>query len=117
MDLVEDLPTYESNNFKLTKGNHRFFYQKPIIPIPSSDLDYWKLNNFTTHSHVNAQLMENYDNSGYNKKSFENKNQLHVDEICYATNFTISKTSTYLLQLEFSNVIKSLPGKIYQLNR
>jgi DNA processing protein len=50
-------------------------------------------------------------------KAFENKNQLHVDEICYTTNFTISKTSTYLLQLEFSNLIKSLPGKIYQLNR
>jgi DNA processing protein len=49
--------------------------------------------------------------------AFENKNQLHVDEICYATNFPISKTSSHLLQLEFSNVIKSLPGKIYQLNR
>lgn len=49
-------------------------------------------------------------------KAFENKKQLHVDEICYATNFTISKTSAHLLQLEFSNVIKSLPGKIYQLN-
>ena len=33
--------------------------------------------------------------------AFGNKRQLHVDEICYATNFTISKTSTYLLQLEF----------------
>lgn len=50
-------------------------------------------------------------------KAFDNKNQLHVDEICYATNFPISKTSGHLLQLEFSNVIKSLPGKIYQLNR
>lgn len=47
--------------------------------------------------------------------AFESKKQLHVDEICYATNFTISKTSAYLLQLEFSNLIKSLPGKIYQL--
>ena len=50
-------------------------------------------------------------------KAFDNKSQLHVDEICYATNFPISKTSGHLLQLEFSNVIKSLPGKIYQLNR
>ncbi|MES2514379.1 MAG: DNA-processing protein DprA [Bacteroidota bacterium] len=50
-------------------------------------------------------------------KAFDNKNQLHVDEICYATNFPISKTSGHLLQLEFSNVIKSLPGKIYQINR
>lgn len=49
--------------------------------------------------------------------TFEGKNQLHVDEICYATNFTISKTSSYLLQLEFSNIIKSLPGKVYQLIR
>lgn len=49
--------------------------------------------------------------------AFESKNQLHVDEICYATNFTISKTSACLLQMEFSNVIKSLPGKMYQLNR
>ena len=49
-------------------------------------------------------------------KAFDNKNQLHVDEICYATKFPISKTSGHLLQLEFSNVIKSLPGKIYQLN-
>lgn len=48
--------------------------------------------------------------------AFENKNQLHIDEICYTTNFPISKTSTILLQLEFSNIIKSLPGKIYQLN-
>lgn len=48
---------------------------------------------------------------------FNDKNQVHVDEICYATNFPISKVSSHLLQLEFSNVIKSLPGKMYQLNR
>ena len=44
-----------------------------------------------------------------------NKNQLHIDEICYATNFPISKTSSCLLQLEFSNIITSLPGKVYSL--
>jgi DNA processing protein len=49
--------------------------------------------------------------------AFDTKNQLHIDEICYATNFPISKISGYLLQLEFSNIIKSLPGKIYQVNR
>lgn len=43
------------------------------------------------------------------------KNHLHIDEICYATNFPISKTSSCLLQLEFSNIITSLPGKIYSL--
>lgn len=48
--------------------------------------------------------------------AFENKNQLHIDEICSATQLSISKTSSYLLQLEFSNIIKSLPGKMYALN-
>lgn len=49
-------------------------------------------------------------------KAFEGKKQLHIDEISYCTNFPISKTSTHLLQLEFSNVVRSLPGKMYQLN-
>ncbi|MDO9000555.1 DNA-processing protein DprA [Sediminibacterium sp.] len=46
---------------------------------------------------------------------FSKKNSLHVDEICHTTEFTISKTSALLLQLEFSNLIKSRPGKMYEL--
>lgn len=49
--------------------------------------------------------------------AFKEKQSLHIDEICYATNFTVSQTSSHLLQLEFSNIIKSLPGKMYRLNR
>jgi DNA processing protein len=49
--------------------------------------------------------------------TFKEKQSLHIDEICYATNYTVSQTSSYLLQLEFSNLIKSLPGKMYRLNR
>ncbi len=48
--------------------------------------------------------------------AFSTKKQLHIDELCSTTNFPISKTSSTLLQLEFSNVIKSLPGKMYELN-
>lgn len=48
--------------------------------------------------------------------TFQNKNQLHIDEICYLTSFSVSKASSYLLQLEFSNIILSLPGKLYKLN-
>ena len=46
---------------------------------------------------------------------FAKKPSLHVDEICQTTEFTISKTSALLLQLEFSNLIKSRPGKMYEL--
>ncbi|MBL7920792.1 MAG: DNA-protecting protein DprA [Bacteroidia bacterium] len=46
---------------------------------------------------------------------FTKKSSLHVDEICQNTEFTVSKISALLLQLEFSNVIKSRPGKMYEL--
>ncbi len=48
--------------------------------------------------------------------AFDNTPKLHIDQICQITNLSISKASTYILQLEFSNLIKSLPGKMYQLN-
>jgi len=42
--------------------------------------------------------------------------QLNIDELCYKANLPMSKISTLLLTLEFSGIIKSLPGKMYQLN-
>ncbi len=41
---------------------------------------------------------------------------IHVDEICNRLQFTPGKASGLLLQLEFGNLIKSLPGKLYTLN-
>jgi DNA processing protein len=46
---------------------------------------------------------------------FSEKPSIHVDEICQATQLPVSKVSAYLLQLEFSNLIKSKPGKQYEL--
>lgn len=45
---------------------------------------------------------------------FASKKQLHIDEICYASNMSVSAVSTLLLQLEFNNLIKSKPGKVYE---
>lgn len=47
--------------------------------------------------------------------AFVNKKQVHMDEISYVSSFPVSKVSSLLLQLEFSNVIKSHPGKMYSL--
>jgi DNA processing protein len=44
------------------------------------------------------------------------KGNLPIDELCYATNISMSKASGLLLNLEFNGVVKTLPGKIYQLN-
>lgn len=40
----------------------------------------------------------------------------HIDELCVNAKFSMSKVSSLLLNLEFSGVVKSLPGKKYQLN-
>jgi DNA processing protein len=38
------------------------------------------------------------------------KKEMHLDEICRLTKMPISKISATLLQLEFSNLVKSKPG-------
>jgi DNA processing protein len=45
---------------------------------------------------------------------FRTKNSLHLDELCQNTQLPVSKVSALLLQLEFSNLIKSRPGKMYE---
>lgn len=46
---------------------------------------------------------------------FGEKKSIHLDEICQATQLPVSRASAHLLQLEFSNLIKSRPGKLYEL--
>lgn len=41
---------------------------------------------------------------------------MHVDEICSRLRLSPGKASGLLLQLEFSNIVKALPGKLYAIN-
>ena len=43
------------------------------------------------------------------------KENVHVDEICHSIQLSMSEVAGILLQLEFSNVIRSLPGKLYAM--
>jgi DNA processing protein len=45
----------------------------------------------------------------------QNRSNVHIDEICQTIQMPVSKVSAILLQLEFSNLIRSKPGKIYEL--
>ena len=45
----------------------------------------------------------------------EQRKSVHVDEICQILQLPVSKVSTLLLQLEFSNLVRSRPGKCYEL--
>lgn len=43
------------------------------------------------------------------------KTSSHIDEICSNCEISMSKAAAVLLGLEFQNVVKSLPGKIYEM--
>jgi len=44
------------------------------------------------------------------------KEKIHIDELCIASQLSMSRAATLLLNLEFSGTVKSLPGKVYTLN-
>lgn len=44
------------------------------------------------------------------------KDAVNVDEICFLAKMPMSKVSSMLLTLEFSGIVRSLPGKLYKLN-
>jgi DNA processing protein len=46
----------------------------------------------------------------------KDREAIHVDEICSALQLTPGKASGLLLQLEFGNLVKSLPGKLYAIS-
>ncbi len=46
----------------------------------------------------------------------KDKTQLPIDDICLFLRLPMSSASALLLTLEFSGIIKSLPGKMYRLN-
>jgi len=52
------------------------------------------------------------------KKIFElliSNGETHIDELCWKSQIPVSKMASLLLNLEFSNQVKSLPGKKYKL--
>jgi len=44
------------------------------------------------------------------------KESINIDDLCFSAKMPMSKVSSLLLNLEFSGLVKSLPGKVYKLN-
>jgi len=58
-------PNYMSINQRLVgKANPKTLIP-PVIPVPLSDLSYWKANNLITHSNINSQTQYDAYGSGY----------------------------------------------------
>lgn len=48
--------------------------------------------------------------------ALRDQGNVYIDEICSSSGFAPGKVSSVLLNLEFSGVVKSLPGKFYRLS-
>ncbi len=48
--------------------------------------------------------------------AIKEKNSVTIDDLCLICKLPMSKVSATLLTLEFSGIVKSLPGKMYRLN-
>jgi DNA processing protein len=49
-------------------------------------------------------------------KVLKEKGSLAIDDLCLVSSMPMSKVSSLLLTLEFSGIVRSLPGKVYRLN-
>jgi len=46
----------------------------------------------------------------------QNEKSVRIDDLCIKSNLSMSRTSSILLNLEMAGIVRSLPGKTYQLN-
>ncbi|MBX2945556.1 MAG: DNA-processing protein DprA [Cyclobacteriaceae bacterium] len=85
------------------------------------DLEYimnWEATKVTRPKKVTSLALDGYSDE---EKTILNllleKSPLMIDELSWKSNLPVSQLASVLLGLEFNGVVKSLPGKLYALNR
>jgi DNA processing protein len=85
----------------------------------ASDLIYamqWESKDQLTQKSKQTSLFINLSNEEKQLlELFEEKNEVHIDDLCNRAQLPVGKVAGILLNLEFSNLIKSRPGKMYAL--
>jgi DNA processing protein len=103
---------------KLSAGCHDLI-RKNVAAILTSAQDliqYMNWDTETTPKPKQLTLLQNHnDEESRVLKILQDKGKLHVDLLSEYTGYTHSKLSNILLNLEFNGVVKSLPGKIFEL--
>jgi len=106
-------------NDELSEGCNGLIKQNRATLIENAaDLMYamqWEETTSTKNKTSQVPLMINLtDEEQIIAAVFKTKNPLQIDELCYLSNMPVSKVAGLLLQLEFNNLIKSKPGKLYE---
>lgn len=107
-----------------SEGCNRLIKQhKANILTSVEDIVYylnWDLEGTTSTSLPPSDLYVAYDLDGNEKKLLELLSEhydgIHIDELCWQSSININKLAGVLLNLEFKGLIKSLPGKKFQIN-
>ncbi|GAL84998.1 DNA protecting protein DprA [Sporocytophaga myxococcoides] len=97
----------------LIKSHKAQIYSKTSDII---ELMNWDLSVLTKPKNKTREIPEGLTND--EKKIFElliSNGETHIDELCWKSQIPVSKMASLLLNLEFNNQIKSLPGKKYKL--
>ncbi len=97
-----------------------FLIQKDKAHLITGSKDFFKLMNWEDSSAKKSIQFDLFSDLSDDEKliisKFKIKSENSFDEIMYLANLPFSKLSSSLLNLEFSGILKSYPGKIYKLN-
>ena len=107
---IEDTMSKGCN--KLIKTN------KAILLEKIEDLEYqmnWELSEQKPKAIQRELFVEISEDEKCIFEMIRNSNEISIDNLCIEVEMPVSKVSPILLSLEFSGLIRSLPGKIYKL--
>ncbi len=98
--------------------NHLIKIHKAAVITSVKDIEYimgWEENK--TKKNIQQKLfIELNDDETLLLKIIKENKSVSIDKLSLMANFSVSKTASVLLNLEFSGMVKVLPGKIYELN-
>ncbi len=74
----------------------------------------WETNNTVTKKRL-ALKQEDFSQEEWAVLQLLNASELHIDELSWKSQIQIGKLASILLNLEFKNIVVSLPGKKYRI--
>ena len=92
---------------------------KAALIESAADIEYllgWKIEKTKSKKQQKQLFVELSADEEIVTKILQEKGNQSIDDICIQSNFSMGKISAILLSLEFSGIVKSLPGKVYELN-
>ncbi len=99
--------------------NHLIKTNKAVLIESAADIEYmmgWEDQPEKTRKQTQRQLfIEFSEDEKVLVDMLEKNGSMHIDALCLDSALPMSKVSMNLLNLEFNGVLKSLPGKIYEL--